>query len=141
MQDVNSPERAQQATNAVVFLRILLKYLTESLNADDLVAFLDAPQRAAAAAANTAKDGTGTSLYFSAPYIEYACRKLNPQKMISIGLFPIQYILNERDNLFLGQDRPAKTRFPLHEPPAYRESTVCLKIPHFYLHLRTYELV
>ena len=40
---------AQQATNTIVLVRILMKHLTESLNPDDLVAFLDAQLRDARA--------------------------------------------------------------------------------------------
>ena len=52
LQELDTAAKAQQATNTVVFVRVFLKYLTESLNADDLVAFLDAPQRAARIQAN-----------------------------------------------------------------------------------------
>ena len=57
-QMVDTPEGAQAATNAVVFARIFLKYSIESLNADDLVALLDAPIRAAKAKVATS-NGTG----------------------------------------------------------------------------------
>jgi hypothetical protein len=48
---------AQQATNVTVFVRLFLKYLTESLNADDLVAFLDAPIRSARAQGDPGREG------------------------------------------------------------------------------------
>ena len=57
-QTVDTPEAAQAATNAIMFARIFLKYSIESLNADDLVALLDAPIRAAKAKAATS-NGTG----------------------------------------------------------------------------------
>lgn len=47
LQELDTAPKAQQATDTLVFVRVFLKYLTESLNADDLVAFLDAPLRAA----------------------------------------------------------------------------------------------
>ena len=49
MQENGTALTAQQATNTIVFVRIILKYLTESLNPDDLVAFLDAQLRDARA--------------------------------------------------------------------------------------------
>lgn len=44
---MDTAAKAEEAVSTVVFVRIFLKHLTESLNADDLVAFLDAPVRAA----------------------------------------------------------------------------------------------